>query len=286
MKDKDISARFVTMHYVDREYHQLHPQMLHRHDDVLELLYIIKGEGDYIVDGRNYNVSRGNLIICDQSVLHGQPYVSREQANTLESYCCVMTDLHLPGLPANVLAGEDQDPVLFFDFDRMPIEQILTALYDLYQNPELYNDACDGLANALLDIVYIKMQNQAESENLSKPNRKSSSYQSSKDFIRNVTKYLDEHFNEPVTLQQLEQEFHISSCYFSHLFKQKTGISPMRYVTRRRIGESQSLLMNSDMQIGEIGSLVGFEDNCHFSYVFKKYVGLTPSEYRQNFRKI
>ncbi len=286
MEKNDISAQFVTTHYVGQAYHQLHPQMLHLHDDVFELLYIMEGSGDYIVEGRTYHVSRGNLIICNQSALHGEAPASKEHANKLESYCCVMTGLHLPGLPPNVLTKKNQRPVLLFDLDSLPIEQIVTALYILDQTPDLYQDSCNKLANVMLDLVYTKIQNQAESDIPSKSVRKASSSQSSRDFIRDVTKYMDEHFNEPITLQQMEEEFHISRCYFSHLFKRETGISPMKYVIRRRIGESQNMLMNSDLKISEIGSLVGFEDNCHFSSSFKKYVGLTPSEYRQNFQRI
>ena len=52
----------------------------------------------------------------------------------------------------------------------------------------------------------------------------------------------------------------------------------------RKIGESQNLLMNTELPIGTISDRMGFLDNCHFSTTFKKYIGLTPTQYRQHFQ--
>ncbi len=285
MKKNEISAKYVTTHYVDQVYHQLHSHMIHLHDDVVELLYIVKGSGSYIVNGQGYNVSHGSLIICNQSVLHGQPPASQNNSGMLESYCCVLTGLQLPGLPPNTLIDENQNPVLFFDYDKMPVENIITATYELNQDPDKYYDICDSLANALLNIVYMKIKDSTKAEKPAVRIKKDTPVQSRRDFIRSVTNYLDKHFEDSLSLQELGEEFHISHYHLSHLYKQETGLSPMKYVMHRRIGEAQSLLMNSDMQISEISSAVGFEDNCYFSSTFKKYVGLTPTEYRQHFRQ-
>ena len=61
--------------------------------------------------------------------------------------------------------------------------------------------------------------------------------------------YLDEHYMEPIQLQSLGERFHISQFYLSHIFKAETGLSPMKYVMHRRIGQSQNLLMNTDMPV-------------------------------------
>lgn len=282
MKKTAMSAAFVTTHYVDESYHQQHPQLVHLHENVLELLYIIKGTGIYIVDGQNYKVSRGDLIICNQATLHGE---NTNQAISLESYSCVLTGLQLPGLPPNTLCTDTQSPVLHFDFDKIPIENIMTTLHTLNNiSAETYCNACQSLADALLDIVQIKMINQEQSDAPVAGLDAASASHSRREFIREVTKYLDLHYTEPITLSDLSKTFHISHHHPSHTFKSETGISPMKYIIHRRIGESQNLLMNTDMLISDICASVGFIDNSYFSTIFKKYVGLTPSEYRNHFR--
>ena len=61
-KDLSIRARFSRLHYVDQDYHSNHSQLLHSHEDCLELLYIMSGEGQYIVGGRQWPVHSGNPV--------------------------------------------------------------------------------------------------------------------------------------------------------------------------------------------------------------------------------
>jgi transcriptional regulator GlxA family with amidase domain len=71
----------------------------------------------------------------------------------------------------------------------------------------------------------------------------------------------------------------------SHIFKEQTGYSPIKYASQLKIGEAQSLLMNTDRSVGSISEELGFGDNCHFNVMFKKYTNLSPTEYRRHFRK-
>jgi len=284
MKTARITANFVDIHYVNEEYHRRHPQLVHLHPDVLELLYILKGNGTYIVDGKSYPVSRGSLIICNPSILHGEAYSVRQKEDTLESCCCVLNNLQLPGLPPNCLTKKTQSPLLTFDQDQDSVEGIMSTLNELSRDLDYYQNVCYFLANSLLNTVYLKLNDGEETLLDTSVQKDSAALNSRRAFARQVTSYLDEHFMEPLTLEDLGEIFHVSHYHLAHLFKLETGLSPMKYVTHRRIGESQNLLMNTDRKIGEISSEVGFEDNCYFTSTFKKYVGLTPTEYRRHFR--
>ena len=136
---------------------------------------------------------------------------------------------------------------------------------------------CEILAIGLLNFVYLQLQQPVVSN---RPKQKRT-----EEIIRYVTEYLDTHYAEPLSLQKLEERFNINQYYLSHIFKAQLDISPMRYVLNRKIGEAQSLLMNTDMPIGEISESLGFSDNCHLSSMFKKCVGITPTQYRRHFKE-
>lgn len=155
------------------------------------------------------------------------------------------------------------------------MEYILLALFELHTNTE-NSETCNRLANALLALVYDRLQKRQQTNIMTNKN--------TDEFIQNIMRYLDEHYMEPLQLQNLGERFHISQFYLSHIFKAETGLSPMKYVMCRRIGEAQNMLMNTVMPVSEIGAGLGFNDNCHFSTTFKKYVGLTPTQYRQHLR--
>lgn len=151
-----LSAKFVNMHFVNKKYHQNHPQLIHRHDDCLELLYIMQGDGQYIVSGKTYLVQPGNLIICNAGIMHGEaPYLK----HCSQSYCLVLQDLSLPGLPPNTLSKTSDPPVYYFTEDRFTIEHIIFALMNAPES----NGIIDLLSNAMLNrknfYLYFDSQN-------------------------------------------------------------------------------------------------------------------------------
>ncbi len=268
-----LSAKFVNMHFVNEKYHKNHSQLIHRHDDVLELLYIMQGDGQYIVNGKAYLVQPGNLIICNAGVMHGEaPYLK----HCAESYCLVLKDLYLPELPPNTLSKPSDTPVYFFTEDRAEVEHILLALYAQHAHSTEAYTVCNLLANALLNIIYAKIVSRQKTGALAQKN--------DEEFIQSIIQFLDEHYQEPISLQELGKEFHISPSYLSHIFKTEIGLPPIKYLMNRKIGESQNLLMNTSLPISDISDSLGFNDSGHFSRTFKKYIGITPSEYRQYFR--
>lgn len=267
------TAEFVNMIFVDEKYHENHSQLVHSHNDVLELLYIMHGNGQYIVNGKQYVVQPGNLIVCSANVMHGE---TLNWKNNMLSYCCVLQGLALPSLPENTLLSASSNPVFFFAEDRAPVEHIILAIYELFTRLPAQKEACNLLANALLNIVYTKAQIRKISDK--------AIHKNNEDFIQNIVDYLDKHFTEPLSLQDLGNKFHISPSYLSHIFKAEIGLPLMKYLMYRRIGEAQSLLMNTSLPINAIGEQLGFHDTAHFSRMFKKYIGTTCSEYREHFR--
>ena len=76
----------------------------------------------------------------------------------------------------------------------------------------------------------------------------------------------------------------IDEYYFIHLFKEVTGLSPLRYATELSMRKAGKLVAETDMDIANIASSMGFPDTCYFSRKFRKFHGLTPSEYRKRQR--
>ena len=109
--------------------------------------------------------------------------------------------------------------------------------------------------------------------------------QKNETLIRQITEYLDHHYTESLSLAEIAKHMHISTSYLSHVFKRETGLSPIQYVVHRRIGEAQSLLMETNLPVHVIEERLGFGSSCHLTSMFKKYVGIAPREYRKHFSK-
>ena len=101
--------------------------------------------------------------------------------------------------------------------------------------------------------------------------------------IMAITRYLQEHLNEDISLSILAEEFHLSAQYISQLFKSEIGVNFLAYLTNIRMERAKKLLLSTALSIGEISEQLGFGDYRVFTKVFKKSEGVTPSQYRRDF---
>lgn len=280
MSKQILQAKLTDMTYVSRENHRNHPQLLHRHRESLELLYCTEGAGRYFVGGRIVQVQKGNVVICNPGVKHGE---MAQWINDIETCCLVFQGLSLPGLPANTLSMPEEPSVLYFFAEQAEMDAIFSALRGRFARSGAEDPVCQMLGCAVLNLVRGKLAEYSGCR--CRPEKKGRNLPGFKEpLIQDIIAWLDENLHEKITLEKAAGAFFISSSHLSHFFKKATGISPLHYVQVRRIGEAQSCLMNTSMSVGEIAEHVGFQDNVYFSRIFKKYTGVTPTQYRDFFR--
>ena len=98
--------------------------------------------------------------------------------------------------------------------------------------------------------------------------------------LRKAIDYINEHYNEQLTLNEVAEKIFVSSCYISRMFKKELGKNFVDYLNGLRLEKAKELLKDPKYKTYEIAELVGIPDAHYFSRLFKKYEGLTPTEYR------
>lgn len=98
-----------------------------------------------------------------------------------------------------------------------------------------------------------------------------------------ISAYLDEHWNEDLSIEKLAREFYLSKSYVSHLFKENTGLSLYQYLTKKRLS-AVCAEIKSGVPIGEACLACGFQDYSGFYRAFQKAYGLSPSAFRELYR--
>lgn len=92
--------------------------------------------------------------------------------------------------------------------------------------------------------------------------------------------FLQTHFREKLTLDQVAQAASVSRNTCLSCFRRVLGLSPMEYLTQRRLEYALHLLLTSDLPVAQVAEACGFGDASYFGKRFRKQMGLTPSQYR------
>ena len=92
--------------------------------------------------------------------------------------------------------------------------------------------------------------------------------------------YIDQHYNESLTLDKLCRMAGLSLKYYSELFKKHYAVSVSEYIATVRMDHAKRLMMDPELKLREVAHLVGYSDEFYFSRKFKKMMGTSPSAYR------
>ncbi|MEO7266355.1 MAG: AraC family transcriptional regulator [Ferruginibacter sp.] len=99
--------------------------------------------------------------------------------------------------------------------------------------------------------------------------------------IVQAKRFIDEHFNDNIDLDNIADEAYFSKFHFIRLFKNIYDKTPHQYLTYVRI-EKAKLLLAEDIPVAEVCFSVGLNSASSFTGLFKRIVGLTPSAFQQN----
>lgn len=101
--------------------------------------------------------------------------------------------------------------------------------------------------------------------------------------IKRIKTYLEEHYAEDISLEELASIANLSAFHLSRVFHQTVGLPPHAYQTQVRIARAKTLLAQG-YSVGYVASETGFFDQMHFTRHFKRRVGVTPGAYRKTAR--
>ena len=100
--------------------------------------------------------------------------------------------------------------------------------------------------------------------------------------IKRITNLIKGNLDREISLDFISNSLNLHPNYISHLFKAETNINISDYIMQKRINKSKELLLQTNLKIYDISSMVGYINPKHFSAVFKKHVGKTPHQYRRD----
>ena len=233
--------------------------------DFCEILYVAGGAGEAILEGKKFRLAPGDLVVVNPGTLHEE----RSDAKApLRLIFLAIRDFAVPGLPAGCLSQEKYRVLSCGEYRYKMDIYLRELLQETSSQIEFYQETSQGLVSALLVLVMRLIRINPEDEAaLSQECQK-------------IKEYLDQNFTSPITLDSLSETVYISKHYLSHLFKEQTGVSPIKYLTSKRMEKACELLSETELPVSEVSKAVGYENPLYFSQVFKRIYGISPVKYR------
>ena len=97
-----------------------------------------------------------------------------------------------------------------------------------------------------------------------------------------VIAYIGDHFCEKIYVERLADMINVSPDYFTKMFKDSIGKTPIEYINGLRVNRAMELLFNTKMSMAEIADEIGFCNPNYFHKTFKQYMDVSPLAYRKS----
>lgn len=226
--------------------------------------YVLKGTGIYKARGKLFRLQEGDaFLICPDELI----YYEADQ-NTPWTYTWIgMQGIKIKGylertsLFDSLVVSFGQDEQLRRCHEKMSEADKLTQNRDLIMNSILY------------EYLFLLAQKF--------PNVQTAICQKKPSYAEDALQYIEDHYCDPITIQDIADHLGINRSYLHRLFKSFTSVSIQSYLLDYRIKQACILLKNTDLSIRVIAHSVSFIDPLYFSRLFRQKMGVSPSEYRK-----
>lgn len=256
---------------------------VHSHD-VVEVFYVTEGWAEHVTAAAREELFPGTLGIVNYGQSHS--VVTRGSSVSVINLFIDNARHPLPTLPEPLRSvlpslipfapsmGHDMNRVRLLRLDpEGPVGMLLEAIQ---REGELLGPAWQEAMRHYFQLFLMECARHAIA---SRPEPKAERRREPP--IHAIRHFLDEHFQQPITLEMLAGQFNLSRPYLCRLFRREVGRTIVQYLHQRRVEHAMALLDTTSRRVVDIAMESGFTDLSHFNTVFRKLVGMSPGDFRK-----
>lgn len=266
---QDLNPTFLFAGKIDRKTSE---NNYHTHE-FPEIGIILSGQGLYHLNDEYVPVSEGDVLFFNPGI--GHESVIRAPEDCRMEFFVGFSDVAFNGMRRNHIELKDGGNILHTKGrTRRAIFRICEEMEkeNIARRPGRYFMLKSYLVQLLLIIVREQLEQVEPLEG------REFEYGGKKETAEQIADYLDEHYAEKISLDQIAENMYLSPFYISKIFKSEIGESPIHYLIRIRLEKARELLEKKpELSISDVAERVGYEDVYHFSKLFKKTYGVSPS---------
>lgn len=241
-----------------------------------EVTYVQKGQGKYFVNGRQYELKEGDLIIFNNTEPHGWLV----ESETMSLLVMVFSMDMIASLESDYLRPFIERGSNFRN--KISKEEIaVNEIYEMMKETLLeYVGKKEGsklliIADLLRILTFLIRYYQKDEKTISKVENLAEKKKAMKRFEKALA-YINSHYTQKITLNEVATVVKMSENYFSAYFKKVAGCSFIDYVTELRLKKATELMNTTELNMNEIAIQAGFHNMSNFYRMYKKHRGELP----------
>ncbi len=259
----------------------------HWHEEI-ELEYIVSGQVYVTCEEENILASQGDLVFINQNVRH---FITPVQTDGCLLYSIVVHPTFIFGFGQLELEKKYIAPVLhdsalkhiYITKDSPDYENYLSEIREILSLNDLREDGYELLTKSVLLRIWYQLYKM--STTLVSGSVPKTAVQDEQR-VKQAILYIQEHFMETVTLEDIAGSIMVSKSECCRCFKRTLNTTPFEYLMKYRIMESTKRMHRKPQEsISEIAGSVGFNNTSYYNKIFRKYMDCTPTEYRNSIKK-
>ena len=252
----------------------------------LEFYYVLDGVLTIGVENEVINISQGEIYIIDSGLTH---YVlsspgSERLVFLIEPVIFDELKNHDDLMLSIVEVFETINPHSK-EWEEETEIKIGEMLLLLYEELKYKNRGYKYMSKSLIYEILVIAERDIPKLNNAKKDKQVFNNQEVINKLNEVYDYIDHHYHEDISLNNISQKIGYSPSYFSRFFKKHTGKTFLEFVNEFRINRAKWLLTTTDKQISDLAHEAGFNSRKTFHHVFKEKTGMSPLEYRQEMKE-
>lgn len=247
----------------------------HWHEDI-EILYVIEGTLDGIVNGQTFHLNSGEGILINSKRIHAN---HSSLGDTCTFYCILLHPAYLRAsnyidriYTGPILGPNSFDYIIINDNDwTKNIAVDIKALFKLDSNANIELKILES-AYRILDLLCQEYKPSLYQTNTEK---------AYSDTFKNMVQFIREHYTDKITLDNIASSGNVGKTLCTKIFKNYTSKTPVDYLISLRIAKGIELLSKSNLSITDIAYATGFNSASHFTKTFREQIGCTPHDFKK-----
>lgn len=242
---------------------------VHRHP-FAELFYVRSGKGTFEIGENQFAVKKGDLLLINAHIPH------TERSNGTKPLRYLVLGINAVAFESQHATKLKNSPYPFLKLrEQSMVVPILEEIEEEAKSERRhFIEFCQALYEQLMislireneiDLTFIQTEDMSST-------------------CASLKAYLDNNFQESISLDQMAARLHINKFHLAHRFTSEYGVPPVQYLNSLRIKEAKNLLRSTDYSIAQISSNLGFSSLSYFGQSFKRATGESAGSFRKRYR--